>query len=914
MVIYGCPSLPIQYRTTPAMHPSSQPLRLPFLAFLLLLPSTGFALDRNSDGISDVWANLHPGATVPGDDPDGDGVDNRTESLAGTDPFSAQSRFTAAARPAGAGHVLEWHGQPGKRYRLERSTNLLTWEPEAAVHVGDGALVSGPLPDATAGARQFWRVAVEAGEDADGDGLDAWEEHQFGTSPTLADTDGDGSGDVAEFALGTNPLATPPVGTTYHLDAVAGNDAGDGSAAHPWRTFKHALASVASGDTVLLYDGDYGTLIAGRTKDENLNFGDYALPLSHFSHWVTFKAAPGHHPHAERIDLGTLNTAERTTNNLAVGLPFGVRGSADLFLRFEGLTVEDGVLVWGSRQVEFVGCTVHRRGPLSGSIKNLDDKHGFHILNGRYLTIRDCEIAGVSIGIAAAAYDVRIVGNHIHHNSHDGIRVWGGDTWLIEGNWIHDLDDGFGDPANYPAEVRWTWGRHADGIHIWTLTDATRNLTVRGNIIYHVECMGVMVNASTLAGKEYSNWVFENNVFGPTGAEETIHGGAAVRDRFIFRHNTFVYAPEDRWTGLYPKDMVTGEDRVIHSTTHKIMWPSCDGEGSVYNNLFADGSEARVSTGSKASFSGSNFYRILPSSSNALIRGDIVSSVLPYDEIPGNIDDYVAVTGRWPGQPPAGSAAIDAGTRLGNDLVAPVPVQLDLDLAGTPRDLRPDLGAYEVAGRNPPAELHAVLPPPPTVLHLVDDFADGRIHLRDPYLNGPETLGLSWTMPDANNRFRTLQQTNDVRVLSSVFDFSPGLVVTEQVFGDIDFAFDHSTPLSDCGVVVLFRDSANYTFYDFAGRLVRRENGVETLLATVAVPATAGRATLSLRRSDGAVTLTFTSGGSVLWTHTGPAPVLEGPVGFYRTRTTGQSFARVDYDNVRIDLASPAALVADPYR
>ncbi len=103
-------------------------------------------------------------------------------------------------------------------------------------------------------------------------------------------------------------------------------------------------------------------------------------------------------------------------------------------------------------------------------------------------------------------------------------------------------------------------------------------------------------------------------------------------------------------------------------------------------------------------------------------------------------------------------------------------------------------------------------------------------------------------MPDANNRFRTLQQSNDVRVLTSVFDFNPGLVVTEQVFGDIDFAFDHSTPLSDCGVVGLFRNSANYTFYDFVGRLVRCENGVETLLATVAVPATAGRATLSLRR------------------------------------------------------------------
>lgn len=902
------------------MHPSTQPLRLPFLAFLLLLPATGFALDRNGDGISDVWANLHPGATVPGDDPDGDGVDNRTESLAGTDPFSAQSRFAAAARSAGAGPVLEWHGQPGKRYRLEHSADLLTWLPETAVHVGEGATLSVPLPDAAPGGRQFWRVAVELGVDADGDGLDAWEEHQFGTSPTLADTDGDGSGDVAEFALGTNPLVTPPVGTTYHLDAVAGNDAGDGSAAHPWRTFKHALASVASGDTVLLYDGDYGTLIAGRTKDENLNFGDYALPLSHFSHWVTFKAAPGHHPRAERIDLGTLNTAERTTNNLAVGLPFRVRGSADLFLRFEDLTVEDGVLVRGSRQVEFVGCTVHRRGPLTGSIKNLDDKHGFHILNGRYLTIRDCEITGVSIGIAAAAYDVRIVGNHIHHNSHDGIRVWGGDTWLIEGNVIHDLDDGVPD-VDKPLTVdpdpiyggKQHWDRHADAIQIVVMLDVTSNGIVRGNVFYHLESMAIMFHRSDAPGRFFRNWTFENNLFGPVGGR-VVQADTRIDGRFIFRHNTVVYAPQDRWISIYPTNQATGAPRVMEGQVYNIGFPACPDESYLYNNLFADGSEARVSTGSKASFSGSNFYRIRPSSSNALIRGDIVSSTLPYAEIPGNIDDSIAATGRWPGRLLAGSAAVDAGTRLGNDLVSPLSVQLDLDLAGTPRDLRPDLGAYEVAGRNPPAELHAVLPPPTTVLRLVDDFADGRLHLRDPYLNGPETLGLSWTMPDANNRFRTLQQSNDVRVLTSVFDFNPGLVVTEQVFGDIDFAFDHSTPLADCGVVVLFRDSANYTFYDFAGRLVRLENGVETLLAPVAVPAAAGRATLSLRRSGGAVTLTFTSGGSVLWTHTGPAPVLEGPVGFYRTRTTGQSFERVDYDNVRIDLADPAALVADPYR
>jgi len=548
--------------------------------------------------------------------------------------------------------------------------------------------------------------------------------------------------------------------------------------------------------------------------------------------------------------------------------------------------------------------------PTLPSISSIDGKVGVGISNGRYITIRGNDITQVAVGIGAASHDFAIIGNRIHHIAHDGIRVLGGDNWLIEGNWIHDVDDGFDDPANYPPEIRWTWGRHADGIHIWTLIDATRNLTVRGNIIYHVECMGVMVNASTLTGKEYSNWVFENNVFGPTGGEETIHGGAAVRDRFIFRHNTFVYAPEDRWTGLYPKDMVTGEDRVVHSTTHKIMWPSCDGEGSVYNNLFADGSQARVYTGSPLAFSGHNLYRIAPNSGNALSRGDAVLTALPYDAIPGNVQDYMDTTGKVIGQLTTQNQAVDAGTGIGLDYVTALPERLTIDFMEAARDARADIGAFEVPGRNPSPEVYDFLPEPAVPLHFVDNFTDARIDVQDPFLNTADTTGIRWYMPEGYARFRTMNGGAGDLLLSTVYENKPAIVVTSKRFANVTFSFDFSRPMNDCGVIVLYQDPENFYFFDFGGRFVRRLGGVETVVATMPAPS-GGRATLTLSIEAGVFGVSFTAGGTYSWTHAEPAPFPGGAVGFYRNRTTGNGWDRTDYDNVRIDLATAADLLGE---
>src|SRR5438876_8715013 len=64
------------------------------VAMMLLCPSRLHAqkLDLNSNGMSDIWEQIY-GATDldPNADTDGDGVPNRLEALAGTDPFDPNS-------------------------------------------------------------------------------------------------------------------------------------------------------------------------------------------------------------------------------------------------------------------------------------------------------------------------------------------------------------------------------------------------------------------------------------------------------------------------------------------------------------------------------------------------------------------------------------------------------------------------------------------------------------------------------------------------------------------------------------------------------------------------------------------------------------------------------------------------------
>ena len=308
------------------------------------------------------------------------------------------------------------------------------------------------------------------------------------------------------------------------------------------------------------------------------------------------------------------------------------------------------------RYVTIKNCIINRKDPINGSVDAIDNSQGVGVVNGRYITLKNNNITHVSIGIAAGSYDLVIKGNEIHHNSHDGIRIYGGDNWLIESNKIHDIDDGLNDNS---VEL---WNRHVDGIQQWDLFAPVTNLVVRGNFFYHIEAMGIMTEGK---GKS-ANWIFENNLFGPVGGI-VFHLGTDVYSSLIFRHNTIFEAPNDVWTSISGRTMNEHQYSLALWSDVAAVNPGY----KFYNNVLTTVSTVPLEYG----FVSSNLYC------------DKVSGY-PYEAIPGNIDDYLK-TGKIPGQLlPGNKTAIDAGTTQYSS-------ELLIDFNGKKRDTKPDIGAFE---------------------------------------------------------------------------------------------------------------------------------------------------------------------------------------------------------------------------
>ncbi len=228
-------------------------------------------VDRNSDGLSDVWAALYHPTKGAAADEDGDGLTNAQEALAGTDPLNAASRFAAAPQTdAAGGVVLRWRGAWGKRYTVERSADLKTWTALPDTHIGRGQelrVVVQPA-GAAAEARRHWRVVV-AEVDTDGDGMTNAEEIELGSDPTTADA----------------TKGTPRVYGAEFLVSPTGSDANAGTKAAPFRTLEKAKAAVrakiaagipAGGIAVWLRGGVYecSTEIVFGPQDSGTNAGN----------------------------------------------------------------------------------------------------------------------------------------------------------------------------------------------------------------------------------------------------------------------------------------------------------------------------------------------------------------------------------------------------------------------------------------------------------------------------------------------------------------------------------------------------------------------------------------------------------------------------------------------------------------
>ncbi len=494
---------------------------------------------------------------------------------------------------------------------------------------------------------------------------------------------------------------SPAFAAVYHVDAVNGDDAtGDGSEALPFQTLSHVRPLLAGGDTVILYDGNYGAV-------EELVSG--APPADLFTDWVTYQAAEGSNPQIEYIRFGNYGTMG----------PQDQTGGFDAYLRFEGLHVLDGLQSYGARHWALVDCLVERYGPWTGSVDNIE-KTAISWRCGTDILIQDCEVTNTGTAIGGRGHDVRIIGNHIHDGTHDGIRVTGYWNSLVEGNVIHGFDDGVTD-----AEA--DWSRHCDLIHIFIPGPGydgwqNHNVIFRNNILYDAEAQIVQFN--NYGGNRNEMIVFENNVFGPGHAP--MFNNADGCDGLVFRHNTIVYAPDGRQFNRW------------HCDNYLLRISGSSTDVEIYNNILGS---TGIDSGADVNVFDWNLVQLLGNpagvdDSRAYGRFTLIGADPRFVD-PENMDYRFL----------ADSPAIHAGTRD----FAPDPLY-EWDYEGTPRDNRPDMGVYEYPELSPPPE--DPLPDYPGTKHVfVDDFEDGHYNDIDPWLEGPDQQGLSWHQPDLPKKF-----------------------------------------------------------------------------------------------------------------------------------------------------------------
>ena len=173
---------------------------------LILTMRSGVAVDSNTNGFSDIWELLYPGATNAAADLNGDGVNNLKESIWGSNPFQLDTQFPARTavqlNPQTGMLDISWRSFPGKRYQLQSRTNLTlgSWTNDGGFV--DGVVNISILTNSRPSSPLIKMYRVQAADkDADGDGVNDWEELLIGLNPNSTNSNVDGIRDGANWLV-----------------------------------------------------------------------------------------------------------------------------------------------------------------------------------------------------------------------------------------------------------------------------------------------------------------------------------------------------------------------------------------------------------------------------------------------------------------------------------------------------------------------------------------------------------------------------------------------------------------------------------------------------------------------------------------------------------------------------------------
>jgi len=367
-------------------------------------------------------------------------------------------------------------------------------------------------------------------------------------------------------------LCTAPFAAAneFYVDPDHGSDAGDGSAAQPWRSLQavfddglvetrdwpsypyvpgmtlvtvNAGAPVRAGDTIWLRSGYHGDLVVADAYN--------SAP-------ITIAAQPGQSP---RIRSVLVRSAQNWILRDLVVSPSFAPTNEPLTM----LSVENHGWTGPSWDVDVDHCTLYSVADASawGANEWIDLASDGIYVGGDRVDVHDCSVRNVRFGIGVDGVDARIRRNVVDGFSADGLRGLG-DGDVFEYNTIKN--DYIGDELD---------ANHDDGFQSWSIgsdgqvgTGEVRDVVLRGNLFINAEDPGNPLRG-TLQGIGcfdglFVNWVVENNVV----ITDHWHGISfyGMRDSRIVNNTVIDLAdgqPGPPWIGVFAHKDGRPSQRVV---------------------------------------------------------------------------------------------------------------------------------------------------------------------------------------------------------------------------------------------------------------------------------------------------------------------------------------------------------------